>query len=282
MDSNIKNSLLVVGGLSIGLGVGYLVGVKLTTARFDKIVEAEVESVREQYHRIYKTGDYETPAKAAAALGLVDEEGEKAAKILNDFEYGAEGPSPEDPVYVAGPGGQPVLKSGGTENDRIISEASEMPLDDGGKRIVPTNAQLEAAMAQAGPEATRNVFEGMNIEDDDFVMPTPSSTRPYAITVEEYFDTEKHFDKQTFIFYEGDDVLADETGRPVDGIDDTVGLDALTRFGQGSKDRNVVYVRNQRVEMDCKIIRDRGSYQEIELGLSPSTIKNQKMRNEDE
>ena len=73
-----------------------------------------------------------------------------------------------------------------------------------------------------------------------------------------YDDEGEFYDKVTLTYFPGDRVLLDEEEDPIDlkGIDHLVTWKALSSFGEGSEDPNVVFVRNSRLEIDYEIIRD--------------------------
>jgi hypothetical protein len=122
-------------------------------------------------------------------------------------------------------------------------------------------------------ETVRNIFTD-NVRDpqgDDFdyeeELKKRSPETPYIITQEEFFLNEPSNEQVSLAYYEEDDVLADEADKPVPDIHGTVGDDALHRFGHGSKDKNIVYVRNERLELDMEIARSKGSFSKEVLGF---------------
>lgn len=65
------------------------------------------------------------------------------------------------------------------------------------------------------------------------------SMLPYIIEPEEY----------------GDDILTDTYGVNVDDIVNTVGREFIDHFGDNPEEPDVVYVRNDRLEMDYQILQ---------------------------
>lgn len=92
---------------------------------------------------------------------------------------------------------------------------------------------------------------------------------PYVITIVEYNEERMEYDKLTITYYSGDETLADEREEIIPDIEAAVGSDALTRFGDGSGDKNIVYVRNDRIATDMEVVLDPGSYARIVLGIEP-------------
>ena len=88
---------------------------------------------------------------------------------------------------------------------------------------------------------------------------------PYIISSDDFAETNA-YDKLTFVYYEEDDTLADESEEIVRDIDGTIG-EALVSFGKNSGDPDIVYVRNERICIDYEVIREKKSYQTTILGL---------------
>lgn len=122
------------------------------------------------------------------------------------------------------------------------------------------------------PEAvTSNIFvEGQPMDnnfDYEAEVAQRSETEPYIISKDEYNQGEKDYDQVELTFYEGDDVLADDKNKHIPDVDDVVGNLNMHRFGHGSGDNNVVYIRNDRLEQDYVVLRSMGEYSSEVLGL---------------
>lgn len=102
------------------------------------------------------------------------------------------------------------------------------------------------------------------IEDQNYISPEPdvkraSKRRPYVIAPED-FDTIDEYDSITFTYY-SDGVLADDVDEPVENLDDIVGEESLTHFGEYEDDS--VYVRNDARKTDYEILLDRRKYSDV-------------------
>ena len=80
---------------------------------------------------------------------------------------------------------------------------------------------------------------------------------PYVISPEEFGD-EPSFSTQPLDYF-ADGVLADGWGIELD-LDETIGEDAINHFGDYVDD--IVYVRNERTEIDYEVTRDPRTYAE--------------------
>lgn len=115
------------------------------------------------------------------------------------------------------------------------------------------------------------IVESKN-KDDGWDYPkeleTRSASKPYVIHQDEFNDPEIEYDHVTYTYFEADDVLVDDAdNEPVLHPDMVVGQDNL-KFGHGSDDLDVVYVRNDRLQQEMEICRSQRSYEEDVMGLN--------------
>jgi hypothetical protein len=103
---------------------------------------------------------------------------------------------------------------------------------------------------------------------------------PYVIHKEEFFADDSYDHSVTWTYFEGDDVLVDESDEVITKKDEVVGLDNLTKFGHGSEDPNVVYIRNDRLQQDMEILLHKSHYAKEVLGLEeePTDLKHSAYR----
>lgn len=112
---------------------------------------------------------------------------------------------------------------------------------------------------------TTNVFAGaLEGWDYDVELAQRKSDAPYVIHKDEFFADEMGYDQQTLTYYDGDDILADEQQTPVYGHERLVGE---LKFGHGSGDPNVVYVRNEQRQAEYEILFDPGAFSREVLGI---------------
>lgn len=84
--------------------------------------------------------------------------------------------------------------------------------------------------------------------------------RPYVISPDDYGDPDIGYDTESLDYYEGDGVLTDSFGEVIENVDELVGEDFATHFGDYERDS--VFVRNDEMEVDYEILRDYRSYSE--------------------
>lgn len=89
--------------------------------------------------------------------------------------------------------------------------------------------------------------------DDDLAEDKDDSMLPYIIEPEEYGQNTDN--GITVLMWYGNDILTDTYGVNVDDIVNTVGREFIDHFGENSEEPDVVYVRNDRLEMDYQILQ---------------------------
>lgn len=118
-----------------------------------------------------------------------------------------------------------------------------------------------------------NIFDQIPEWDQDVQESMRSSLDvgvPYIICRDEFLAADPGYNQVTLTYYEGDDVLADEKDEPIQLIDDVVGEDNLTRFGFGSLDTHIVYIRNDRLDLDLEVTKSEGKFAHEVLGFEHS------------
>lgn len=105
-----------------------------------------------------------------------------------------------------------------------------------------------------------------NDEDWDYEEEVKNRTvdNPYILHKDEFYEDEKNYTQTTLTYYSGDNIMADQEDAPVYNHETLVGP---MRFGHGSGDPNVFYVRNDKRRAEYEILYDPGLFSEEVLGL---------------
>lgn len=149
----------------------------------------------------------------------------------------------------------------------------------------------EASEVDPDAEELHNIFTDAEVQvefDLEAELLKRTEEAPYVISVQEYMEGEKGYEQETLTYFEGDDVLADSRDNMIEEVEATVGHDNLERFGHGSNDKNLVYIRNDRQELDMEIIRSQGDFAKEVLGFNEANLKHsderrpRRMRRDDE
>lgn len=90
-------------------------------------------------------------------------------------------------------------------------------------------------------------------EEDDMI-------EPYVIVPEEF--DENGYETVTLFYYEDGVVATADTNEVVTNIDELIGEDSLTHFGEYEEDS--VFVRNDNLKTDFEILKDRRRFSEVE------------------
>lgn len=269
---------LALGGAAAGAALGvagyFLLKKKLEKkyqAEMEEKLEAEIDGMRRFYERrTARKQPYSSPEEAAEALVGEDKLVEDAVEALDQYE------SDQQPVGVQD--GDP--REG--NNHRVRYDKVRPRRPDG--KFAPTKqgpmvpvsderAQAQNELNHAQEEESRNVFrdpariEGWDQEAEEAAR---NPLQPYVISHDEFEENAYEHQQNTLTYYAGDDILADEREVHIEDVEGLVGIENLKLFGHGSRDSNVVYIRNERVEIDFEVTLNRGTYAEEVIGLEHS------------
>lgn len=163
--------------------------------------------------------------------------------------------------------------------------AAETLLNEEPDEVVELVITEEIEIIEQAKEADALIQElGYDQEDDEGkheIVTIRSNDRPYLISHEEYVEGMDGHDPLILRYYEGDDTLAGaDDDIEVDG--DAVGVEFSGKFGERSRDKDIVYVRNEKLGADFEIHRDLRTFAEAVYGIIPEkSEKNRKMRDSD-
>lgn len=101
-------------------------------------------------------------------------------------------------------------------------------------------------------------YSGMKMEDDkeNDTMPTG---KPYVIPPEQFGD-EEDYDQISLTFY-ADQILTDDNDEIVEDVEETIGFESLSHFGEYEDDS--VFVRNDARKCDYEILLDQRNYSDV-------------------
>lgn len=89
--------------------------------------------------------------------------------------------------------------------------------------------------------------------------------KPYIISVEEFLDDFRHYDKISITYFEDGETLIDDNEEVINDNELVVGSENLKHFGVGSGSEDLLYVRNPLLKADFEVARDERSYLECVL-----------------
>lgn len=115
-----------------------------------------------------------------------------------------------------------------------------------------------------------NVFQREAEHEDHWDYEEEKKTRdpsyPYVIHIDERGET--GYEEITLTYYSGDDVICDHQDKIVDDKERVVGEKNILKFGHGSGDPAVVYIRNEYLDLDIELVRSEQSYAEEVHGIT--------------
>lgn len=253
-DRRVILSVVSAGSLAGGFALGYSRARSVEKARYEETMTQEIAAAKEYYSSMRVVQDIKPDPKEL--LDKIYSEEAQAAREAHESYLGDDG---QHLVEHAVPGDTPVSPEG-----RIITDAT----------IREVSLVAEEPNPATGVQPI-NVFAGKEpVEDEsewdyeaELVIRAENADKPYILHHDEYFENETEYEQANLTYYEGDDTLVDDKDMPVPDETNVVGDDALTAFGHGSKDKNVVYVRNESLEMDFEIVRSNGKFSVEVLGF---------------
>ena len=128
-------------------------------------------------------------------------------------------------------------------------------------RVVTGNEDIES-----GEPPVHNIFKEVEVThewDWHAERRRRSPNIPYVIHYDERFENEG-YSEVTLTYYDGDDVLCNERDEIVDPDkrDELLGEGNLHRFGHGSNDASIVYIRNDVLEIMYEVVKSPNYYAE--------------------
>lgn len=95
--------------------------------------------------------------------------------------------------------------------------------------------------------------------DADVSSEDTKMSKPYVITPEQFGDNDD-YDRISLTYY-ADQVLADENDEIIEDVEETIGFESLTHFGEYEDDS--VFVRNDDKKCDYEILMDQRLYSDV-------------------
>ncbi len=258
------NPKIVAAGVGVGVVAGlvggYFLGKKMLEDHYAELAELEIAQAKVFYAAQYKLNADGTPLTPQDVL--TERHGAEAMEALRTYAGDEEPPNE------------------GTPADEAMDEAQIASLEERAGIQREGAPYREAFKGSTNPD-TEAVKTELNVfQDDTFDLEEEvkyrTEDKPFIITHDEYFENAHDYENYSYTWYTVDEVLCDEHDKPVEDTDEVVGDEHLARFGSGSKDPNIVYIRNDRMGIDMEVVRSKGSYLEEVLGIPKEDEKSMK------
>lgn len=248
---------------ALGSLTAHILTKKVMAAKYESIITDEVEAARRYYSMRNKSGDFSDPAKAAEKL-LKDKYDEKVGPyqtvrvdipeddVVPEVKHHTSKPEPDEDMEAF--------------EQRLINEAKEEVEDVKYRLGIFDEDETDDDTIETEEELiTMNVFSD---NESDSAIERRGSSTIYIISNREFEEGEKDYNQNTLTYFEGDDVLVDERDKPIHHKSSVIGEGNNLRFGDQSNDPNVVYIRNEHLEVDFEVCRSKGTFTEEILGIS--------------
>lgn len=283
MKNNVKMVAVGSGAFVVGAFVGFVVsnakaqltikkGLDKIEAKYTEELDELSTSFQDVLDKTRKTGPYATPQEAAAVL--IPEE---------DFGLNLPDDAPEDSA-----------EDGFDDDEEVQVVPDDTPIVE--PRLDPQEFMERFRNRIISPEPDDEEVEDEEEVDDEPIPSVPGFTSvrnpngPYVISIDEFMEEtdDSPFQKIEMTYFEGDGVLIDSRKQIVPDIAGTVGSANLHNFGVGTTDKDQVYIRNERLEIDIEVTRDDQTYTRTILGIPSdedvrrSMTKPKKMREGDD
>lgn len=232
--TKLRLSMITLSTAFISGAASFAYADKRLRKQYEQQAEEEIQQMREHFHA--KVVSME---KKPGLDGMVRDLGYVPA-VENKKE-------PEYDTPVEGP------------NTQVVDESETANVFDPEKRA----AFIEDLKGTVEP---MDPADGWDYEAE---LANRGTTAPYVINIDEQGE-QQGFTESTWTYYEGDDVICDARDKVVDDWRAVIGEDFQNKFGHGSGDPNVVYIRNPVLLVEIELCRSPNSYAEEVHGLKHS------------
>ena len=232
IDGKAIGTLMI--GIGIGATIGFYIGYKYSKKKLRKDVfeeaEKEIAEIREHYQQKIIAAEAQDKPSVEE---LIAERG-YSTKVTDEGIRPLRPPVPVDPPKSA---------------------QREIP--------TPINPNKQVFRTEA---AMKDKEENWDWETETIQR---RDDEPYIIHQDEFTLNESGYSQKSYVYYSKDMILIDEDDPQtvLNNRENLIGEEALNRFGHGSDDYNIVYVRNSELQLEFEINRVLGSWEEEVLGL---------------
>lgn len=236
-------------GAATGAVIAYKVAYKRAETKFSQIADDEIADMRRNYQE--KKVALEAEVAKRPLTDIVKERG------YSSPDSGISSP----PMAVQPPNS--VVEDAEDNEERSTDPRPPVP-------VIPRTSNIFTDEDRAEVDhALRDTSRDPDAEWDwHEERKRRSPNTPYVIHYDERHDTPDYQDV-ALTYYVKDDVVANERDEPMDpeDRDKTIGEANLERFGHGSGDEDIVFVRNDDLELIFEIDRADKSFAEVVHGF---------------
>lgn len=248
-------TIVGVVAFSAGSAIGYILGKR------NGDVYVLPENVLDELHEIEKE---EVPTfteeEVKEALDIIEENGYLGEPLLAEEDQ-------TSTLYV--PMVEKTDYTSISQNGKDVNPSEVIDI----KQIVKEELReaVEELEAEQYVAPIRRVFGDPNdpywIYEKELASRTPDA--PYVIHKDEFKENENDYRQVTLTYFSGDNMMVDELMTPFYGWAKVLGE---LKFGHGSGSPDVVYIRNDKEQMDWEVLLDEGKHAVEVLGFEEDQI----------
>lgn len=235
--------------LGVGLGAGYFIALKRLESKYSKLADAEIDEMREHFQR--RTKAQEPKPDLSDLTAAYSPQEEPAAEIPVDPVVDPQNaPMAVPPTVVEDISQGPVVEDGAP----LKNNYTALKEDRNVFRDQPDPSEVGPAWDYARETKLRSAQNGV----------------PYVIHQEELGE-EDDMDCTSFTYFDGDDILCNERDEIIDNHERETLLNWSQnheRFGHGSGETDVVYIRNTAIGQEFEVRRSQGTYTQEVQGIN--------------
>jgi hypothetical protein len=241
-NTSLKIVALCISSTAMGIGIGYFVAKLRLERQYSILANEEITEAKNHYESKYE-------AKFEEAIHRYYE---------NKPELGSVVQPQAERIYYN------TLRAYQGEQEKVKLPDNFVPQDS-------TEQQVYESASEIVKSIFRKTEEPESPPDYSDEIARRNYEVPYIISIEEFMTNETGYAQETVTYFLGDQVLCDSQDRAVEDINRTIGLHNLV-FGHRSNDPNVVYVRNEKLNLEFEILRSEGKYAVEVLGFTQEDI----------
>lgn len=239
----IKVLLGVLGGFGAGFGTGFFVHKKLNDIQFQEVSEEDFDKLLEDLP--------EDVRLLAAPSKSIDTSANKMEKLSQAMEAA----------------GNDINKL----NNALHGKSPYIQADEDKKK------EYSKMWNTVKDYSSEENADNIPVEDDDFLESLESdiveeiaeseqpTKEPYLISLGEFYEDKREYDKITIDWYDQDNVILDEREEPIDDIVGYIGCQVAELFDKPPEDNDPDsrFVRNEKYGTDYEVIRHHANWHEL-------------------
>lgn len=232
-------------GVIVGFGLGYFLGRHIYRNQTIVVPAEEPSDIEPIVEDEITDEEYATMARQYNRVSSFDDIRVEDGKVVLNTE-------PTDDIVIDNEVSEEIL----LVEDSVVESDETEPDEESDSSADAISEEKSEEVSESEEPPHHNIFANDDTWDYEAEVASRTKTAPYVIHRDEWFTNESGYPQHTFTYYNGDDILVDDNEKfpqPIYRHDKVVG-EIKDKFGHGSGDRSVVYVRNDDLGAEYEII----------------------------